>query len=187
MMEARPEACPVWTSALEGRGVTDRTLGRCVVARRHRQSVFCVAKKATGWSCGQRQTANALGVAAAAIQRSGYLQRCVVVGNDCREGTSRLRDYFLHLQLGLGWMVEVAVEAEAADVQLAVWLMRESRSLRQLSHIDAERLRGVLELLASRVSASVERERPRILVESLDTDRVAVRAVTEAVRCCQSA
>ena len=84
-------------------------------------------------------------------------------------------------------MVEAAVEAEVADVQLAVWLMRESRSLRQLSHIDVERLRGVLELQALRVSASVEKERPRILVESLDTDRVAVRAVTGVVRCCQSA
>jgi hypothetical protein len=84
-------------------------------------------------------------------------------------------------------MVEVAVEAEVADVQLAVWLMRESRCLRQLSHIDAEKLRGVLELRALRVSASVEKERPRILVESPDTGRVAVHAVTEAVRCCQSA
>ena len=120
MMEARPEACPVWTSALEGRGVIGRTLARCVAARRHRQWVFCVAKKATGWSCGQRQTANALGVAAAAIQRSGYLQRCVVVGNDCREGTSRLRDYFLHLQLGLGWMVEVAVVEMAEGVDVGV-------------------------------------------------------------------
>lgn len=84
-------------------------------------------------------------------------------------------------------MVAVVVEAEVAGVQLAVWLMRESRCLRQLSRIDAERLRGVLELQALRVSASVERERPGILVESLDTDRVAVRAVTEAARCCQSA
>lgn len=83
-------------------------------------------------------------------------------------------------------MVEAAEVAEVADAQLAVWLMRESSCLRQLSHIDAERLRGVLGLRALRVSAAVARARPRILVESLDTDHVEVRAVTEAVRCCQS-
>ena len=86
-----------------------------------------------------------------------------------------------------GWMVEVAVEAEVADAQRTVWLTRENRCLRQSSHIDAERLRGVLGLRALRVSASVARVQPRILVESLDTGRVEVRAVTEAVRCCQSA
>ena len=108
-MEARQEACPVWTFALEGRGVIGRTLTRCVVARRHRRWVFYVVKKATGWSCGQRQKANALGVAAAATPRSEYLQRCVVVGNGCTEGKCRFRRCFLHLQPELGWMVEVAV------------------------------------------------------------------------------
>ena len=120
-----------------------------------------------------------------ASQRCGCQQKCVVAGSGCKEAMHRfpwcsLR--FLRFLLALGLKAEEAEVVEAADVQLAVWLMMGSSSLCQSSHIDVVRLQDALELEAS--PASVVEGQPMILAENPDTDHEALRVVRGVDRCC---
>lgn len=131
IMEHRLVVCPASTSALEALEEAGMIPEHCEVARHRRQPVLYAVKKAIVSSCGQMRRVNVLVGAGAASQRCGCQQRCVVAESGCMEGMRHFQGYCLRFLPELEWRVGEAVEVEVADVQLAVWLMMESKFLCQ--------------------------------------------------------
>lgn len=144
MMEDHLVVCPVSMSALEALEEADMTPKRCEAAHRRHRSALCVARTAIVSNCDQMRMANDLAGAGVANQQCGYQQKCVVAGNDYMEEMLHFQDCCLRCHLALEWMVGEAEEAEEAGVQLAAWLIMESKSLCQSNRSDVERSQGVL-------------------------------------------
>lgn len=180
MMEDHLVVCLVVMSALGGLLAVDMIQERYGAAHHHRRLGPYAVKMAIASSCGQKRKVNVRVGAGVANPRCGCPQKCVVAGSGCMVGTPHFPGYCLHFHQELEWRVEV-VEVGVADVQLAVWLTMENKSLCQWSRTGVERSQGVLELEASRESGA--EGRPMILAANLGIDREALRAGIVVVHC----